>query len=131
MRIAVSAWNGRISPVFDTSGQVLLVDMEQGTETQRSAYALPLQDPPRRVATLTALGADVLLCGAISRPLAEMLQASGIWIVPFLAGEEEDVLAAYMSGGLPDPRYSLPGCSGKRHRHRHGPERRRGRTPQA
>ena len=133
LRVALSAWDGRISPVFDTAQKLLLVDVEDGRVAARTEADMPEQAFALRASRLRDLGADVLLCGAVSRPLAAMIAASGIEVVPFLAGDVEDVLAGYLAGELPSPQFMMPGCPcpGGGRRNRRGPQgglgRRRGR----
>ena len=111
MRIALSIWNDRISPVFDNSSRLLLIDLENGREIGRTMI-------PDRAVRLKELGINVLLCGAISRPLAYLLVASGVSIIPFLTGEIEEVLDAYLKGKLTGPHFLMPGCRGGRRRFR-------------
>ena len=135
IRIALSTWNGRISPVFDTAQRLLLVDVTDGQQAARSDAVLTEQAFPLRSARVKDLGVDVLLCGAVSRPLATMISASGIELLPFLAGEVEEVLAGYLAGELPSPQFMMPGCPcparGRRRRRgqRNGSGRRRGSCP--
>ena len=35
MRLAASVWNDRVSPVFDTAGRLLLLDLADGVEQGR------------------------------------------------------------------------------------------------
>jgi predicted Fe-Mo cluster-binding NifX family protein len=117
MKIAIPTWQGRVSPVFDTAQRLLLVDAENGTEVARSEVALQHAFSPQRAARLKQLGVDVLICGAISRPLAGVIAASGIALMPFMSGETDQVLAAYLSKKLPSPQFMMPGCWA----HEHGP----------
>ena len=79
---------------------------------------------PAKVNQLEALGVEVLLCGAISRPLERMIRASGVKVIPCLRGSIEEIIAAYLVDGLSDPRFILPGLGpgagcvrgGRRHR---------------
>ncbi len=64
---------------------------------------------PVRVNQLEALGVEVLLCGAISRPLERMVRASGVKVIPCLRGSIEEVIEAYLDGGLSEARFTLPG----------------------
>ena len=112
-RIAIPTWNARVSPVFDTAGHALLVDVEDGAEVGRSETPIGAVMPPRRILRLTELGVNVLICGAISRPLAVMAEGAGIRIVPWVAGNTEEVVQAYLTGQLPAPRFMMPGCFGR------------------
>jgi predicted Fe-Mo cluster-binding NifX family protein len=133
MRVAIPVWQGRVSPVFDSAQRLLIVDLADGAEAGRSEQALSEVFPPQRAAHLSRLGVEVLICGAISRPLAGMVAASGITLVPFVSGECEEVLAAYLGGRLPSPHFLMPGCCGRGPRWRggfgHGRGRHRGRGP--
>jgi predicted Fe-Mo cluster-binding NifX family protein len=113
MKIAIPTWQGRISPVFDSATLLLVVELADGAEVGRSEERLTEVLPPQRVARLKELGVDVLVCGAVSRPLAEMITASGIALVPFISGEADVVLGAYLSNKLPSPQFVMPGCWGR------------------
>lgn len=110
MRTALAIWNGRISPVFDVSRQILLLDIENGTIVAKSSQRLDEHDPVRRAARLSEMGVETLLCGAISKPLANLLTAYGIKIISFIAGNVEEVISAYLAGDLPNPTMVMPGC---------------------
>jgi predicted Fe-Mo cluster-binding NifX family protein len=127
MRVALTAWDGRISPVFDTARHLQIVDVEGGLPMSRAEEPLEEGLPDRRVARLAALKVDALICGAISRPLADMVQTAGIQLVPFVAGPVEEVLRAYVNGSLPMAMFQMPGCGGGRGRFRRC--RRRGSPP--
>lgn len=57
------------------------------------------------------LGVAVLICGGISRPLRQMIEACGIRVYPWMAGPVDEVLEAYRQGRLHEPRWMMPGCS--------------------
>ena len=120
MRIALPVWDGRISPVFDTALNLLLVEYEGHREANRTTEALTEGFAPRRAARMADLAVDVLICGAISHPLASMLVSYGIQVVPFVSGNADEVLSAYLSGSLAGPDYPacfrMPGCRGRRRR---------------
>lgn len=118
MRVALAIWNGRISPVFDVTRQVLILDVQDGRETTRHVEPLPGTDLRDQADRLAALAPQTLICGAISQPMAAMLAAHGVRIVPFTAGDVEAVVAAWQSGSLPNPALCMPGCRGRMRRGR-------------
>jgi predicted Fe-Mo cluster-binding NifX family protein len=113
MRVGIPIWQERISPVFDTARRLLLVDLQGGQEQARGEVLLGGETWPEQARCLREHGVEVLLCGAVSRPLCELLQAQGIRVVPFLRGEMEAVLAAYRSGRFAETRFRMPGCRGR------------------
>ena len=123
MKIAIPIYGDIISNVFDFAHRLLLVDIENGKETNRSEVAIENQSLPQRAGQLKSLGVDVLVCGAISRSLANLVVTSGIEVLPYVTGHVDNVLHAYMTGQLLRPEFSMPGCwpgarKGFRHRRR-------------
>jgi len=119
MRVAIPVWNGRVSPVFDAANTIVLLDFEDGQEKARTEVQLPTRPLVLRFKLLVERHVDVLVCGAISQMLAEMCAAAGTSVVSWVAGPIEDVIRAFVSGALPSPSYTMPGCSGQRLRARH------------
>jgi len=74
MKIAIPIWNDYVSSVFDFAHELLLIDIENGCETSRTEVSIDIKRPPDRVAKLEQLGVDMLVCGAISRSLANMVR---------------------------------------------------------
>ena len=110
MKIAVPIYNDSVSNVFDFAHRLLLVDIENGKEANRSEVALESQLLPQRASQLKSLEVDVLVCGAISRVLANMVTTSGIQVLPYVTGSIDDVLHAYLNDKLVKPEFSMPGC---------------------
>ena len=109
MRVAVSAWNGRISPVFDVARTLMVLDIGGGRILERREIALGAGQVGR-IEGLADAGVEVLLCGAISQPFSGLLDARGVKVVPFISGEVEEVVRAYLTGALDCPRFMMPGC---------------------
>lgn len=116
-RIAIPVHNGRVSPVFDAAQRVVLIDTNGGAEVGRSEQEIGMAFPPHRAKWLAEQGVGLLICGAISLPLAQMVQSHGIQLLPWIVGELDDVVDAYLNGGLQGPQFAMPGCCGRRHRH--------------
>ena len=110
MRIAVTIWNDKISPVFDTASRLLIIEAENLNETARFKTYLYEQDISQRCLRIQDLKVNVLICGAISRPFSMLLMSSGIKIISGISGPAEDVLRAYLHGSLPNSRFLMPGC---------------------
>jgi len=110
MRIAIPVYGEYVSNVFDFAHRLLLVDVENGIETNRSEIALENKLLSQRAVQLKNLKTDVLICGAISQELATMILSFEIKVFAFVTGNVENVLSAYRVGQLTEPEYSIPGC---------------------
>jgi len=109
MRIAISIWEDKISPVLDTASKLLIVENETQKEPSRFEASLLEQEMSRRCSFIRGLDLDVLICGAVSRQLAGMLKASGIKVISGISGPAEDVLEAYLQGALIHSGFFMPG----------------------
>ena len=109
-KIAIPQWQGQVSTVFDFARELLLIDIEGEKEINRSQITLPDEPMPQRASKLKNLGVDVLICGAISRPLVFMITGAGIEVLPYVSGPIDEVLNAYLTGQLTEHRFTMPGC---------------------
>ena len=110
MKVAVPVWNNRVSPVFDTSRHLLVVELVNGEEAGREEHTLANLFPPFRVRRLKELGVELLICGAISNPVALLIDSAGISLLPWVSGSVSEVLDAFKRERLSDSRYRMPGC---------------------
>ncbi len=95
MRIAISVWEGRISPLFDTASRLMVLEMEDRKEISRFEIFFDEDALVRRCARIRTLNIDVLICGAVSRNFLSLLNASGIRIIPWICGSVESVLETF------------------------------------
>jgi predicted Fe-Mo cluster-binding NifX family protein len=117
MKVALTIWDGRISPVFDVCREARILCIDDRTVASEEQVQFDGERPASNVERLVSLGVQVLVCGAISEPLQSDLLARGIDVIPFVAGEADDVVKAYLSGNLPNHALLMPGC-GRRRRFR-------------
>lgn len=112
-RAAFAAWHDRIAPVFDVAQQLLVVDATASEIRAESRLDFAAFLPAGRALQLSELAVDVLVCGAISRPLAVMVTAQGIRLIPFVAGPLDEIVSAWLRGRLETGRFAMPGCCGR------------------
>ncbi len=119
--IAIAIWENGVSTTFDFAEKLLVVETEAGREIERREVVLAGKSVEAKVTELKESGGVVLLCGAVSRSLAWAVNQAGIQVIPFVTGDVDDVLAAYMCGQLDRPRFLQAGCqAGARRRWRNG-----------
>lgn len=107
---AFSYWNNRIAPVFDTAGSLLIVESENGCLVTQTRITLPESLPVQKALWLMDKGVDILVCGAISKPMRHLIVAYGIHVVPFVAGDLLDVVRAWLDETLETDFFTMPGC---------------------
>ncbi len=122
MKVAITVWNGRISPVFDAACEMEILELSDNRVAERRRVLLKEETPVGRVAQLRVLHVTTVICGAISRPLAAMLNAGGIQVIGFVTGDANAALRAFLNDELPRSDFLMPGCraDGSRCRNRYG-----------
>jgi len=113
--IALSVWNGRIAPVFDVSRQLLLLIIDDQGIISKREEKVAISDFAGKLERMKDFNVGTLICGAVSMPLAQMIRAHGIRLIPFIAGDIEEIIKAFIENRLPCPELAMPGCRcGKR-----------------
>lgn len=118
MKIALTVWEDRISPVFDVANKLLVVDIAQRLVQNSHLLEMEPGGLPRIVDTLNRMEIKVLICGAISQVPANIISTGGIKLIPFISGKTDHILAAYIKGKPIMPAFAMPGV--KRRRRRRG-----------
>ena len=110
MRVALTNWQDRISPVLDTAQSFLLVDIENAEVVASSSLDLGPGPLLLKLDHLKEAGCSFLICGAVSEFCRRQVSASGITLIPWLRGEVDTVLKAFVSDGLGTDEFIMPGC---------------------
>ncbi len=113
LKVAFACLDERIAPVFDTALQVHVLETESGLIVGEKQEMLPPDQPLQKMLRLNEIGIQVIVCGAISRPLNAMIAANGIQVIPFVAGDLHAVIQAWQKGRLCGNAFAMPGCCGR------------------
>ena len=110
MKTALTVWGKRISPVFDSAHMLLIAVIENkkvvGGHHEPFDPGLPL----RLVDRLLELDVAVMICGAISELPAFVIETMGIELIPFIAGNTDEVLDNFAREARISPAFLMPGC---------------------
>jgi len=109
MKIGMTIWGNRISPVFDSAQTILLATVKDGEIINEAKEFIPGNIPTSLAKMLVAKEIDTLICGAISEQPARIIESAGINLVSFVTGNAEKLLQAYASGGSVE-HFLMPGC---------------------
>jgi predicted Fe-Mo cluster-binding NifX family protein len=72
MKFAITVWGERVSPVFDSARQLLIVEIEDKRITSRRYEPFDPDLPYRLNERLAELNIEVFVCGAISKAPANI-----------------------------------------------------------
>ncbi|KQC07944.1 MAG: hypothetical protein APR62_05590 [Smithella sp. SDB] len=117
-KIAMAIWNDIISPVFDSTYHVLIVEIKDGKVISSHCEVLGPELPYSRALRLSEWGIQVLICGGISIEFVRTMEIYGIEIIPFITGSVRGVLNAYLNNTLMSDGFFMPGFKGGRRRNR-------------
>jgi predicted Fe-Mo cluster-binding NifX family protein len=113
MNIAIPIWNERISPVFDVAQRLVLLTIENEQIIMREEKELGVT-PLEKVRLLNNAEVSILICGAISEPLAMQIRQAGVEVICDICGPVSEVAEAYLTGRLVSGRFLMPGCCRRR-----------------
>ncbi len=108
MKIALTVWGNRISPVFDSAHTLLIAQIENSKVIKKS-YESISSDRSSFSDKLKKMGVSVLICGAISKIAADTIVSSKIKLIPFITGNSTQVLDLYLSNKPVSLSYFMPG----------------------
>jgi len=100
MRIAVTRWGERVSPLFETAARLAIVTIGPTGTTTRFEAGMEGMDIGDRIRLLRGLAIDILICGAVARDTRARMAANGIRVTGDVCGPWEAALQAYIEGRL-------------------------------
>lgn len=109
-KIAVTVWGQRVSPVFDSARTLLIAEINGKVLTASSRIAFDPDRPLELLHLLRAQEVILIICGAVSEGPAAMIEAAGIELIPFIAGDVQQVLEHFCQRRRLDHSFRMPGC---------------------
>ena len=113
MKTAISVYEQRIAPVFDTARDFLMIDGGQAIATEKITGSIQDDGIGGMIQWLLDNGVKTLVCGAISMPFQGALTDSGITLVSFVCGDVEEIAKAVSEGDIVRFAFTMPGCCGR------------------
>ena len=120
MKVAITVWGNRISPVFDSAQTVLLAEVQGQQIVNKQLEVMPGLKPVSSALKIVDLHPESLICGAISQEPARIIEEAGITLVSFISGRTDLILQAFIEGKKIN-KYCMPGCSRMCHSHQYDP----------
>jgi predicted Fe-Mo cluster-binding NifX family protein len=85
------------------------VEVEHHREIERNEIYVDELSLTERMNILRKSHVTTVICGGIGEMLQNMLQGAKIYLISGIAGEIDQVVAAYLSERLDEPRFHMPG----------------------
>ena len=108
-RIAVPIFQSRVSPVLDSSNELMLVDLSEEGAVRRTNVSLRKLNLGERAATMSRQGVEKIICAAVSDLMMACIVSRGMRIISGLSGEVEKIIVAYQQDRLDQDCFRMPG----------------------
>ena len=106
----MTVWENRVSPVFDSARTLLIAEILGDALINTSCLTFDPDRPLELLQMLQAQQVVLLICGAVSEGPANMLEAAGVELISFIAGDVHRVLESFIQGDLRGTQFKMPGC---------------------
>jgi predicted Fe-Mo cluster-binding NifX family protein len=100
MKIAIPIFGNRISPRFDFSPELWIIEVERGKVVGQEKLSTANLNLPQRLEQVTSSGVDKVICGGIDWFSRNQLGSRGIDVVQDVIGDAEIVFNLFMKGRL-------------------------------
>lgn len=111
MKIAITTWGNRVSPVFDAAQTLLIADIEDQSIHNKKYESFQPDDIIALAALLNREKVTALVCGAISETYATRLIENRIRMFAFVTGNAMDILDCMAMHNIIKPAFMMPGCT--------------------
>lgn len=108
-RIAIPVFKSRVSPVFDSCTRLLIIDLDKNREVDRNEIMFEGLSEMERLKSLKKADVGTVICGGISDSIYKMISGSKIFVICGIAGEVDQVLAAFCCNRLGEACFFMPG----------------------
>jgi predicted Fe-Mo cluster-binding NifX family protein len=109
MIIAIPVWENRVSPLFDSSAHLLVVEGDVMKIDKKEIISVESLTLFQRIDLLKKLNIDILFCGGITKPILENIRNKNIKVIPFVCGDANLILDAALRGKDIKSQFSMPG----------------------
>jgi predicted Fe-Mo cluster-binding NifX family protein len=100
MKIAIPIFGNRISPRFDFSPEIWVIEVERGKVVGEAKLFTANLNLPQRLGQITSNGVDKVICGGIDGLSRNQLGSRGIDVVQDVIGDADIVFDLFMRGRL-------------------------------
>jgi predicted Fe-Mo cluster-binding NifX family protein len=100
MKIAIPIFENRISPRFDFSPEMWVIEVKKGKVVGQEKFSTANLNLPQRLEQITSNGVNKVICGGIDGLSRDQLGSRGIDVVQDVTGDADIVFDLFMRGKL-------------------------------
>ncbi len=100
MKIAIPIFENRISPRFDFSPEMWVIEVKRGKVVGQEKFSTANLNLPQRLDQITSNGVNKVICGGIDGLSRDQLGSRGIDVVQNVTGDADIVFDLFMRGKL-------------------------------
>jgi len=100
MKIAIPIFENRVSPRFDFSPELWIIEVESGEVVSQEKFPTANLNLPKRLEQITSNRIDKVICGGIDGLSRNQLGSRGIDVVQDVIGDADIVFDLFMRGRL-------------------------------
>ncbi len=100
MKLAIPAFNSKISPRFDQTQEFVLLETEGSSVVSKEQLATPGWSVTAKMKQLVDLEVDTLICGGIDRASMQYLSFNKVKIYSWVTGEVDDAVACFLDNRM-------------------------------
>lgn len=108
MILCVATYGKRVASLLETASELHFYEITELVVRSRGFGPNPSGGPAELVVALQAAGVKTLVCGGINDAYAQHCKHAGIRLVPWIAGDLESVVEAWIRGDITT--LVMPGC---------------------
>ncbi|MBI5498818.1 MAG: NifB/NifX family molybdenum-iron cluster-binding protein [Deltaproteobacteria bacterium] len=100
MKVAIPRFAEQVAPCFEYSATITIFAIRRREVVEQQDFRLQSRDALDRVRLLRDQRVDTLICGGLHERVEQMLCASGIRVISWVAGGVDELLHRYLEGRL-------------------------------
>lgn len=117
MSLALATYKDRIATLFESLDRFVIIESPLYDIENLHSILISNNSINELLQVLKKNNVKVLICGAISGCIRQMIETQGIQVIPWIKGNIKNVIHAYRTENLFSSAFTMPGCI---RRGRHG-----------
>lgn len=110
MKIAITIWGNRISPVFDSADTLMIAEIKNSQIVSRIFEAFDPKASTQINSFFNHHKIDAFICGAITNIQSRQIEESGVQLISFITGNADKVLVSYIKKPQRISDFLMPGA---------------------